>query len=161
VALADRGGINVPAVFLTRNGEMRSLLTAVSLGARGLVSVDDPQEYVVRAVRAVSDGMGFVTPVLAGPLLDQLSRQAPPPKAAEADLVHLTKRELAVLRLLAAGYTTAEIAKDLHVTRATVKSHISHMLLKLGLKERVQAVVLAYQLGLVDPVTIPPMRRHP
>jgi DNA-binding NarL/FixJ family response regulator len=151
--------INVPAVFLFGNGEVRTLLTALSLGARGLVSVDDPQEDVVRAVRAVSAGEAFVTPALAAPLLDQLSRQAPLSTVGESAFGNLTNRERAVLRLLAAGFTTAEIAEDLHVTRATVKSHISHMLLKLGLKDRVQAVALAYQLGLVDPVTVRQVRR--
>jgi DNA-binding NarL/FixJ family response regulator len=69
----------------------------------------------------------------------------------------LTSRELAVLRMLAHGNTTGDIAAALGISQATTKSHISHVLLKLGLKDRVQAVVFAYRCGLVDPASLPPL----
>jgi len=149
-----RPRMTLPSVFITGNTAVRTVVDALSLGARGLVSLEDSQEYLVDAVRKVADGKAFVTPVLATTVLDRLTFQVPQvPTAAEA-LARLTDRESLVLRLLAAGRTTSEIAEDLHVTRATVKSHVSHMLLKLGLKERLQAVVLAYASGLVDPATV-------
>ncbi|WP_158890684.1 response regulator transcription factor [Amycolatopsis anabasis] len=149
----------VPVIALTNDIEVATLLTALSLGARGLVYVDDTQEHIVNAVRAVADGLAFVTPVITAPLLDELSRHVLVPATGNGELSKLTNRELSVLRSLAAGRTTAEIARDLHVTKATVKSHVSHLLLKLQLTERVQAVVVAYQSGLVDPTTLPRPRR--
>ena len=146
--------VHLPSVFVTGDTADRAVADALALGARGLVSLEDSQEYVVDAVRAVADGKAFVTPMLAKVVLDRLAVQVPRiPTAAEA-LTRLTDRELAVLRLLAIGRTTSDIAGDLHVTRATVKSHVSHMLLKLGLTERLQAVVLAYASGVVDPATV-------
>jgi DNA-binding NarL/FixJ family response regulator len=146
--------MSLPSVFITGGTADRAVVDAVSLGARGLVSLEDSQEYVVDAVRAVADGKAFVTPLLATAVLDRLAVQVPRIPTAAAALTRLTDRELAVLRLLAVGRTTSDIAGDLHVTRATVKSHVSHMLLKLGLKERLQAVVLAYASGVVDPATV-------
>lgn len=157
----DRFKTNSPVIVLTSDIEISTLLTALSLGVRGLVYVDDTQEHIANAVRAVAQGLAFVTPAITAPLLNELSRHVPMPVAYNSELSRLTSRELSVLRSLAAGRTTAEIAKDLHVTKATVKSHISHMLLKLELQERVQAVVVAYQTGLVDPTTLPRPRRPP
>ena len=146
--------MTLPSVCITGNTADRAVVNALGLGARGLVSVEDSQEYVVDAVRAVAGGKAFVTPVLATTVLDRLALHVPQVPTAAEVLTRLTDRELVVLRLLAVGRTTSDIAGDLHVTRATVKSHVSHMLLKLGLKERLQAVVLAYASGIVDPASV-------
>ncbi|WP_206795419.1 response regulator transcription factor [Amycolatopsis sp. MtRt-6] len=162
-ALADDSpGPVIPIIALTGSGDIdvSTMFSVLSLGARGLVRADDGKNRIVDAVRAVAGGLAFMTPAVTAPLFDELSRRSPPPAGYGEELSGLTDRELSVLRLLAAGRTTAEMARDLHVTKATVKSHISHLLLKLDLEERVQAVVVAYQSGLVDPARLVRPRRR-
>ncbi|MFI9811615.1 response regulator transcription factor [Saccharothrix variisporea] len=151
LVVGSRAGFgDLPVVVLCRDGSAEEVERAIRDGARGLLLCSDSARHVVEAVRAVAEGKGFVAPSLAGHVLDQLTLCLPAPRpegTAAFDL--LTARELEVLRLLASGLTTGQAAKAIHRSQATVKSHISHALAKLGLHDRTQAIAMAYQMGLM------------
>jgi len=121
---------------------------ALRAGASGFVLKDDPPEQLIAAIRTVARGDALLSPAVTKRVIERFSRlprPAPPPEVQE-----LTDRELDVLRLLARGLSNAEIGQELFIGETTVKTHITHILQKLGLRDRVQAVVLAYQTGLFD-----------
>jgi DNA-binding NarL/FixJ family response regulator len=121
---------------------------ALRVGASGFVLKDDPPEDLLAAIRTVARGEALLSPAVTKRVIEKFARlphRAPPPEIAE-----LTERELDVLRLIARGLSNAEIGQELFISDTTVKTHITHILQKLGLRDRVQAVVLAYQTGLFD-----------
>ncbi|MDQ5820052.1 MAG: response regulator transcription factor [Actinomycetota bacterium] len=120
-------------------------------GASGFMLKDAPPEQLVDAIRIVASGDSLLAPsvtrrVIEGFVAGRPAREGPPP-----ELESLTARELEVLQALARGCSNAEIAKELFVSETTVKTHVARVLQKLGLRDRVQAVVLAYESGLVQP----------
>jgi DNA-binding NarL/FixJ family response regulator len=121
---------------------------ALRAGASGFVLKDDPPEQLIAAVRTVAAGEALLSPAVTRRVIARFARPSrpAPPKAVE----ELTPREHEVLRLIAAGRSNAEIAGELFIGDTTVKTHITHILQKLDLRDRVQLVVLAYQTGLVD-----------
>jgi DNA-binding NarL/FixJ family response regulator len=123
------------------------VVDAFRAGASGFLLKTAPPQQLVAAVRTVHEGDALLTPVSTRRLIEQVARR---PATAVA-LEHLTAREHDVLRLLARGLTNAEIAKELFVEPSTVKSHVASLLSKLGLRDRVHAVVFAYESGLVTP----------
>ena len=126
---------------------------ALSAGASGFVLKDDPPEHLLAAIRTVAAGDALLSPSITHRVISQfaqLRRPAPP-----AGLDELTSRELEVLRLIARGLSNAEIGEQLFISDTTVKTHVTHVLAKLNLRDRVQAVVLAYQSGIVDDVSEP------
>jgi DNA-binding NarL/FixJ family response regulator len=128
------------------------VVDALQAGASGFLIKDAPPEELIQAVRVVARGDALLAPNVTRRLLDRVAPTLTRSQAPVADaLAALTDRELQVLRLVSLGLTNAQIAGQLVVTEATVKTHVSHVLAKLGLRNRVQAVVLAYQLGLVGP----------
>ena len=124
---------------------------ALRAGASGYLLKDATRDELVQAVRVVARGDALLAPAVARRLIEEFVRR---PSAATVDpsaLDGLTPRERDVLDRLARGRSNAEIAADLYIGEATVKSHVAHVLLKLGLRDRVQAVILAYELGIVKP----------
>ena len=121
---------------------------ALRAGASGFVLKDDPPEQLLGAIRTVAAGDALLSPSVTKQVIDQFSRlpRHEPPEG----LAELTEREREVLALIAEGRSNAEIGEALFISDTTVKTHVTHVLQKLGLRDRVQAVVLAYQSGLVD-----------
>ena len=120
---------------------------ALNAGASGFVLKDDPPEQLIAAVRTVAAGEALLSPEITKRVIEQFVRVPRPSTPAGYD--ELTSREQEIFRLIADGLTNAEIAETLVITDSTVKSHITHILQKLGLRDRVQLVVLAYKAGLV------------
>jgi DNA-binding NarL/FixJ family response regulator len=121
---------------------------ALSAGASGFVLKDDPPEQLIAAIRTVAAGDALLSPSITHRVISQfarLPRQAPPKELSE-----LTSREMEVLRLIARGLSNAEIGAQLFISDTTVKTHVTHVLQKLNLRDRVQAVVLAHETGIVD-----------
>ena len=137
-------------VILTTFDHDEYVVEALRAGASGFLVKDAPPDELVRAVRVVAAGDALLSPAVTRRLLDGVipRLQAHRPPAGWQDL---TDRERDVLRLVATGQSNTEIATGLQVSEATVKTHVSHLLDKLGLRDRVQAVVLAYETGLVTP----------
>jgi DNA-binding NarL/FixJ family response regulator len=128
------------------------IVGALRAGASGFLAKDVPAEDLVAAIRTVAAGEAVVAPRILKRLLDRFATVLPDPAAAPPrGLDALTDREREVLIQLARGLSNAEIAKELSVSETTVKTHVGHVLTKLGLRDRVQAVVLAYETGLVRP----------
>jgi DNA-binding NarL/FixJ family response regulator len=121
---------------------------ALRVGASGFVLKDDPPEQLLAAIRTVAAGEALLSPAVTKRVIEKFTRmphRSPPPELAD-----LTERELDVLRLIARGLSNAEIGQELFISETTVKTHITHILQKLDLRDRVQAVVLAYETGLFD-----------
>jgi len=139
-------------LILTTFGLDEYIIDALRAGASGFLLKDAPTAEVVAAVRAVAAGDAVLSATVTRQLLDQVGRRLPAAVSrVPADLAALTDREREVLRLLAAGLSNSEIAAALVVSDATVKTHVSHLLGKLGLRDRVQAVIYAYETGLISP----------
>ncbi|MFZ4721120.1 MAG: response regulator [Ilumatobacteraceae bacterium] len=125
---------------------------ALRAGASGFLLKDAPAEQLVSAVRVVAAGDALLAPSVTRLLIDEVSRRPAVDAASVAPgLGDLTERELEVLRLMARGMSNAEIAQALYLGEATVKTHVGRVLTKLDLRDRVQAVVLAYESGIVTP----------
>ena len=123
---------------------------ALRAGASGFLLKDAPAAQLVTAVHVVAAGEALLAPSITRRLIAEFARR--PPLSAKPDrMQELTARELEVLRLVARGLSNAEIAKELFVSDATVKTHVARILMKLDLRDRVQAVVAAYESGLVQP----------
>ena len=121
---------------------------ALRIGASGFVLKDDPPEQLLAAIRIVAGGDALLSPAVTSRVIKRFTRmpQASPPKQLE----DLTEREVDVFRLIVRGLSNAEIGQELYISDTTVKTHITHILQKLDLRDRVQAVVLAYETGLFE-----------
>jgi DNA-binding NarL/FixJ family response regulator len=122
---------------------------ALRIGASGFVLKDDPPEQLLAAIRTVAGGNALLSPTITKRVIKQFTRVPRPTPAPQ--LAELTERELDVFRLIARGLSNAEIGEKLFISDTTVKTHITHILQKLDLRDRVQVVVLAYQTGVVEP----------
>lgn len=140
-----------PAVVLLTAFDLdRHVVDGLAAGAAGFLLKDAPEEQLLAAVRAARDGVSLLDARVTLRLLDRWAASSPRGDGARsAGLARLTPREHVLLRELASGESNAEIAHRLHISEATVKTHVSRILAKLGLATRVQAVVLAYESGLV------------
>jgi DNA-binding NarL/FixJ family response regulator len=120
-------------------------------GAGGFMLKDAPPERLAEAVRTIAAGDSLLAPAVTRRLVERFVRLPPPDTARRETFAELTERELHVLGLVARGLSNAEIAAALFLSEATVKTHLTRILAKLGLRDRVQAVVLAYESGLIEP----------
>ena len=126
------------------------VVEALRAGASGFLLKDSPPEDLVEAIRIVAAGEALLAPSVTRRLLDRVASRLPPAREdAIPALSELTERELEVLKLVARGMSNAEIAEKLVVSETTVKTHVSRVLAKLDIRDRVQAVILAYETGLV------------
>jgi DNA-binding NarL/FixJ family response regulator len=124
---------------------------ALRVGATGFLLKDLPAEQLVDAIRQVARGSdALLAPSVTRRLVERFAHQRPPPPATSQAIRDLTARELQVLRLMAKGLSNAEIAADLTVSDNTIKTHVARVLMKLGVRDRVQAVVLAHESGLMN-----------
>ncbi|MEV6939914.1 response regulator transcription factor [Streptomyces sp. NPDC051132] len=124
---------------------------ALRAGASGFLLKDAQPEELLSAIRVVAAGDGILAPAVTRRLIDTFARGGPALPPADGPLGRLTQREREVLMKIASGLTNAEIGAELGVTTGTVKSHVNALLSKLGLRDRVQATILAYETGLISP----------
>jgi DNA-binding NarL/FixJ family response regulator len=147
----DPGLRDVRVLVLTTFDLDEHVYEAMRNGASGFLLKDVPPESLAAAVRTVATGDALLAPAVLRRIIDGFVRRPAPGSALPAALHELTDRELEVLRRIARGRTNAEIAAELYLSEATVKSHVGHIFTKLDLRDRTQAVILAYETGLVVP----------
>ena len=135
-------------VVLTTYDSDEFVYEALRAGASGFLLKDAPAEELVSAIRVVAAGDALLAPSITRRLIEEFAKR-PVPSMPPPQLGSLTEREIEVLKLMSRGLSNAEIAKELFVGEGTVKTHVSHLLTKLQLRDRVQAVVVAYETGLV------------
>ena len=124
---------------------------ALRAGASGFMLKDAPAEQLVDAIRIVANGDALLAPSITQVLIDEIARRPLGDRASYPGVDELTERELEVLRLMANGMSNGEIARSLFLGEATIKTHVGRVLAKLGARDRVQAVVVAYESGVVTP----------
>jgi DNA-binding NarL/FixJ family response regulator len=157
IRMPELDGLEATRRILANGGEARILILttfdldeyvyeALRAGASGFVLKDDPPEQLLAAIRTVAKGDALLSPAVTRRVIEQFVRSRR--TAAPPGLAELTERELDVFRLVARGLSNAEIGTELFISETTVKTHVTHLLFKLGLRDRVQAVVLAHEAGL-------------
>jgi len=149
--LLAAGLVPEPRVLILTTFDLDEYIyAAIRAGASGFLLKDAPPNELIHAIRVVAAGDALLAPAVTRRLIEEFAAR-PDPEIQPEGMDDLTDREVEVLRSLAAGLSNAEIAEALFVSEATVKTHISHILAKLDLRDRVQAVVIAYESGLVRP----------
>jgi DNA-binding NarL/FixJ family response regulator len=138
-------------VILTTYELDEYVFDALAAGASGFLLKAAPPEDLIRAIREVASGDALLAPSVTRRLIEEFAKRPEPSARKPKELATLTERELEVLREVASGLTNGEIAKKLHVSETTIKTHVAHLLDKLDLRDRVQAVILAYEAGLIFP----------
>jgi DNA-binding NarL/FixJ family response regulator len=159
IRMPDLDGLQATREILAANPAARILILttfdldeyiyeALSAGASGFVLKDDPPEQLIAAIRTVAAGDALLSPSVTNRVISRFARLQRPDPPKELD--ELTSRETDVLQLIAKGLSNAEIGEELFISDTTVKTHVTHVLQKLNLRDRVQAVVLAYKSGIMD-----------
>jgi DNA-binding NarL/FixJ family response regulator len=139
-------------MILTTFGLDEYVYDALRAGASGFMLKDAPPEEIAAAVRIVAAGEALLAPAVTRSVIEEFARREPPPPPTQpVALADLTPREREVLELLARGYSNAEICEQLVVSEATTKTHVARILQKLDLRDRIQAVIYAYESGIVSP----------
>jgi DNA-binding NarL/FixJ family response regulator len=150
--LLSEDGLSSKVVMLTTFDMDEYVYEALLAGASGFLLKDVPPEQLVAGIRAVASGDALLAPSVTRRVIEEFVRHPPQSvRRRPRELAELTEREAEVLKLIARGLSNAEIAKELYVGETTVKTHVARILMKLHLRDRVQAVVLAYEAGLVEP----------
>jgi DNA-binding NarL/FixJ family response regulator len=140
----------IKVLILTTFGLDEYVVESLRAGASGFLLKDAPAEDLVEAIRVIAAGEALLAPSVTRRLLDKIASRLPPAtETKNPALAELTEREMEVLKLMARGLSNAEIAEKLFVSETTVKTHVSRVLGKLDLRDRVQAVIMAYETGLV------------
>jgi DNA-binding NarL/FixJ family response regulator len=159
IRMPELDGLEATRRILAADSEARILILttfdldeyvyeALRAGASGFVLKDDSPEQLIGAIRTVADGDALLSPTITKRVIQKFARMPRPAPPKELD--ELSEREQEVFRLMARGLSNGEIADELYISETTVKTHVTHILQKLGLRDRVQAVVLAYQTGVFD-----------
>jgi len=150
--LITRGSPAAPKVIMLTTFDLDDYVyEALRAGASGFLLKDSPRHDLIAAVRAAAAGDALLAPSVTRRLIEAFARRRPETSPSPSRLATLTARERDVLELLARGRSNSEIAVSLFVSEATVKTHVGNLLAKLGLRDRVQAVILAYETGIVVP----------
>jgi DNA-binding NarL/FixJ family response regulator len=144
-------GTDTRVVILTTFERDDYIFEALRVGASGFLLKNAPPEELLHAVRMVADGNALLSPSVTRRVIEQYATTTPVSKHVTDSLACLTDREREVLCSLASGKSNAEVATTLYVSEGTIKTHVSHILTKLALRDRMQAVVFAYESGLVTP----------
>jgi DNA-binding NarL/FixJ family response regulator len=148
--IVQQRGPSTRVLILTTFERDDYIFEALRAGASGFILKNAPPEDLIAAVRVVAEGNALLAPSVTSRIVSEFAKRPVKPDIKK-ELTGLTEREIEVLHLIARGKTNAEIAGELIVSEATVKTHVSNLLTKLGLRDRVQAVVFAYESGLVQP----------
>jgi DNA-binding NarL/FixJ family response regulator len=162
IRMPDQDGIEATRQLVNGEGSPRILILttfdldeyvydALRAGASGFLLKDTPPEQLVEAIRVVAGGESLLSPSVTTRVIEEFVAKKRPAQPKPRGLDELTARETEVLGLVARGLSNAEIAKELWVGETTVKTHVARLLMKLGLRDRVQVVVLAYEHGVVEP----------
>lgn len=146
-----QAGTSTRVLVLTTYALDEYVYESLKVGAAGFFVKTESPERLVDAVRLIAAGEALLAPEITRRLIDRFLQAAPPNAPAPLALDELTAREIDVLRQIARGRSNAEIASALYITEGTVKTHVARVLMKLNLRDRVQAVVFAYEHGLVQP----------
>jgi DNA-binding NarL/FixJ family response regulator len=152
VLASDGGGGNAIRVLMLTTFDLNEYVyDALRAGASGFLLKDVPPEQLADGIRVVAGGDALLAPSITRRLIQEFAQAGPPSGPPPKGLDELTARELEVFKLVARGLSNAEIAGELIVSETTVKTHVARVLMKLGLRDRVQAVVLAYESGIAVP----------
>ena len=146
-----RSGSSARIIILTTHDLDEYVLAALRAGASGFLLKDVPPEQLAAGIRVVAQGEALLAPSITKRLIQEFASAAPAATTPPKGLDELTARELEVFKLIARGLSNAEIAAELIVSETTVKTHVARVLMKLGIRDRVQAVVLAYESGISVP----------
>jgi DNA-binding NarL/FixJ family response regulator len=149
IAATRRVAAQTRVVILTTYELDEYVFDALAAGASGFLLKAAPPEELVHAIRVVASGEALLAPSVTRRLIEEFAKRPGGAARSSTRLAELTERELVVLKQLARGHSNAEIAANLHVAETTVKTHVAHLLDKLELRDRVQAVIVAYEAGLV------------
>ena len=149
IAATRRIAAQTRVVILTTYELDEYVFDALAAGASAFLLKAAPPEDLIRAIRVVASGDALLAPSVTRRLIEEFAKHPEPATRASKRLEGLTERELEVLQQVARGHTNAEIAANLHVAETTVKTHVAHLLDKLDLRDRVQAVIVAYEAGIV------------
>jgi DNA-binding NarL/FixJ family response regulator len=149
--LIAQSGQPVRVIILTTYHLDEAVYTALRAGASGFLLKDAAPTEIVAAIRAVVGGEAWLDPAVTRRLIDEFATQPQQHTSTPAKMAQLTPREREVLTLLARGLSNTEVAAHLFISEATVKTHLARLMMKLGVREKAQAVVAAYQTGLVQP----------
>jgi DNA-binding NarL/FixJ family response regulator len=141
----------IPVLILTTFNEDDAVHAALRAGASGFILKNSAPRILASAIRALAEGAGWLDPNVTRKLLEEFSSKPDPFLPTPAELAQLTRREREVLAAIARGMNNAEVAGQLFLSEATVKTHVHRILMKLGVADRAQAVAVAYRLGLVKP----------
>ncbi|HEY6472007.1 MAG TPA: response regulator transcription factor [Acidimicrobiales bacterium] len=138
-------------LILTTYDTDEYVFEAIVIGASGFLLKDTAPEDLLSGIRTIANGDSLLSPSVTRRLIEAFVQDHPTPATPPAGLQSLTERELQILQLLARGLSNAEIAEELYLSSATIKTHVARVLDKLGVRDRVQAVVVAYETGVVRP----------
>lgn len=138
-------------LILSTFGDDEYVYSALHAGASGFILKDAPPEELVSAIKVVASGEALLDSAVTRGVIEEFVRRSPPSPRPGAELEQLTPRELEVLKLMTQGQSNAEIGETLVISHPTVKTHVAHVLGKLGVRDRAQAVIYAYESGLVSP----------